>query len=156
MRLDDVFNEAMNQPGVYTNDVAARTADGPRVIGRCGCTFRPCATTARSWARWPWSRTLPNCADWSRCAPDFAANVSHELKTPLTSIRGFVETLEAGAIDNPPMAHKFLRIIMLETERLTRLINDILSISKLESRHTTRSPSNASAWIRWPTTCATC
>ena len=64
---------------------------------------------------------------------DFAANVSHELKTPLTSIRGFVETLENGAIDNPEMAHKFLRIIMLETERLTRLINDILSISKLES-----------------------
>ena len=64
---------------------------------------------------------------------DFAANVSHELKTPLTSIRGFVETLENGAIDNPEMAHKFLRIIMLETERLTRLINDILSITKLES-----------------------
>jgi len=64
---------------------------------------------------------------------DFAANVSHELKTPLTSIRGFVETLQAGAIDNPEMAHKFLNIIMMETERLTRLINDILSISKLES-----------------------
>ena len=48
-------------------------------------------------------------------------------------MRGFVETLEAGAIDNPAMAHKFLRIIMMETERLTRLINDILSISKLES-----------------------
>ena len=64
---------------------------------------------------------------------EFSANVSHELKTPLTSIRGFVETLENGAIDNPEMAHKFLRIIMLETERLTRLINDILSISKLES-----------------------
>jgi two-component system phosphate regulon sensor histidine kinase PhoR len=64
---------------------------------------------------------------------DFAANVSHELKTPLTSSRGFVETLQAGAIDNPEMAHKFLNIIMMETERLTRLINDILSISKLES-----------------------
>ena len=67
---------------------------------------------------------------------DFAANVSHELKTPLTSIQGFVETLDAGAIDNPEMAHKFLRIIMMETERLTRLINDILSISKLESGDT--------------------
>ncbi len=64
---------------------------------------------------------------------DFAANVSHELKTPLTSIRGFVETLQAGAIDHPEMAHKFLNIIQMETERLTRLINDILSISKLES-----------------------
>ena len=64
---------------------------------------------------------------------DFAANVSHELKTPLTSIKGFVETLQAGAINQPEMAQKFLNIIMMEADRLTRLINDILSISKLES-----------------------
>ena len=64
---------------------------------------------------------------------DFAANVSHEMKTPLTSIKGFVETLQAGAVDNPEMARKFLDIIMLEADRLTRLINDILSITKLES-----------------------
>ena len=82
---------------------------------------------------------------------DFAANVSHELKTPLTSIRGFVETLEAGAIDNPPMAHKFLRIIMLETERLTRLINDILSSAGWNPART-RSPSSASGWTSSPTT----
>ncbi len=64
---------------------------------------------------------------------DFAANVSHELKTPLTSIKGFVETLQNGAIANPETAQKFLKIIMLEADRLTRLINDSLSISKLES-----------------------
>lgn len=64
---------------------------------------------------------------------DFAANVSHEMKTPLTSIKGFVETLQAGVIDNPTMARKFLDIIMIEADRLTRLINDILSITKLES-----------------------
>ena len=67
---------------------------------------------------------------------DFTANVSHELKTPLTSIRGFVETLQAGAINNPEMAQKFLNIIMMEANRLTRLVNDILSISKLESGDT--------------------
>ena len=59
-------------------------------------------------------------------------DVSHELKTPM-SIKGFVETLQAGAINKPEMAEKFLSIIMLEADRLTRLINDILSISKLES-----------------------
>ena len=64
---------------------------------------------------------------------DFAANVSHEMKTPLTSIKGFIETLQAGAIDNPEMARRFLDIMMVEAERLTRLINDILSITKLES-----------------------
>ena len=67
---------------------------------------------------------------------DFTANVSHELKTPLTSIRGFVETLLDGAIDNPEMARKFLNIIMMEANRLTRLVNDILSISKLEAGDT--------------------
>lgn len=64
---------------------------------------------------------------------DFAANVSHEMKTPLTSIKGFVETLQAGAIEHPDMARKFLNIIMIEADRLTRLINDILSITKMES-----------------------
>ncbi|MBR5380534.1 MAG: PAS domain S-box protein [Clostridia bacterium] len=64
---------------------------------------------------------------------DFAANVSHEMKTPLTSIKGFIETLQAGAVDNPQTARRFLDIMMMEAERLTRLINDILSITKLES-----------------------
>ena len=64
---------------------------------------------------------------------DFAANVSHEMKTPLTSIKGFIETLQAGAVDKPELARRFLDIMMMEAERLTRLINDILSITKLES-----------------------
>ncbi|MBQ6647132.1 MAG: hypothetical protein IJM56_10680 [Clostridia bacterium] len=55
------------------------------------------------------------------------------MKTPLTSIKGFIETLQAGAIDRPELARKFLDIMMVEAERLTRLINDILSITKLES-----------------------
>ena len=64
---------------------------------------------------------------------DFAANVTHELKTPLTSIRGFVETLQAGAIEDPEMAKRFLDIISMETDRLSRLINDVLSLSSMEN-----------------------
>jgi two-component system phosphate regulon sensor histidine kinase PhoR len=64
---------------------------------------------------------------------DFVANVSHELKTPLTSIKGFVETLRGGAIENKETAVKFLDIIQIEADRLSRLINDILSLSELES-----------------------
>lgn len=64
---------------------------------------------------------------------DFAANVTHELKTPLTSIRGFVETLKAGAIEDPETAKYFLSIIETESDRLYRLINDILSVSSMES-----------------------
>ena len=132
VRLDEVFLEAMQQCGVYTNDVAARTA-----VGRGHRPLRlyvsPMRNDGKVVGALAMVEDITEMRRLEQARTDFAANVSHELKTPLTSIRGFVETLEAGAIDNPPMAHKFLRIIMLETERLTRLINDILSISKLES-----------------------
>ena len=64
---------------------------------------------------------------------DFVANVSHELKTPLTSIAGFIETLKNGAIKNEKVRDRFLDIIEIETERLTRLIEDLLSLSAIES-----------------------
>ncbi len=64
---------------------------------------------------------------------DFVANVSHELKTPLTSISGFVETLKSGEIEDEATTKRFLDIIDIETERLTRLIEDILSLSEIEN-----------------------
>ena len=64
---------------------------------------------------------------------DFVSNVSHELKTPLTSIKGFVDTLKNGAIENPETALRFLDIIDIESDRLYRLINDILLLSEIES-----------------------
>ena len=132
VKLEDVFNEAMRQGGVYTNEVAARTT-----VGRGHRPLRLYVSPMRNEGQIVGAlaivEDITEIRRLEQVRTDFAANVSHELKTPLTSIRGFVETLQAGAIDNPPMAHKFLKIIMSETERLTRLINDILSISKLES-----------------------
>ncbi len=64
---------------------------------------------------------------------DFVANVSHELKTPLTSIKGFVETLKSGAVEEEKQRQRFLDIIEIEAERLTRLINDILTLSEIEN-----------------------
>lgn len=63
---------------------------------------------------------------------EFVSNVTHELKTPLTSIRGFVETLRAGAMQDEAVADKFLDIIDIEADRLGRLIDDILSLSEIE------------------------
>ncbi len=65
---------------------------------------------------------------------DFVSNVTHELKTPLTSIRGFVDTLKAGAIKEERVAVRFLDIIDIESERLSSLINDILLLSEIESK----------------------
>jgi two-component system phosphate regulon sensor histidine kinase PhoR len=64
---------------------------------------------------------------------EFVSNVSHELKTPITSISGFVETLRNGAITNQGVAMKFLDIIEIETARLYTLINDILYLSEIET-----------------------
>ena len=62
---------------------------------------------------------------------EFVSNVTHELRTPLTSIRGFVETLKQGAIQDEDTAVRFLSIIDVEAERLSQLINDILSLSEI-------------------------
>jgi len=63
----------------------------------------------------------------------FVSNVSHELKTPLSLIRLFAETLELGRVRNPEEAQEYFRIINRESRRLTRLINNILDFSKIEA-----------------------
>jgi two-component system phosphate regulon sensor histidine kinase PhoR len=64
---------------------------------------------------------------------EFVANVSHELRTPLTLIKGFVETLLDGAKNDPDVTERFLQTIDKHTDRLTFLIEDLLTISRLES-----------------------
>jgi two-component system, OmpR family, phosphate regulon sensor histidine kinase PhoR len=64
---------------------------------------------------------------------EFVANVSHELRTPLSMIKGYVETLLDGAKDDPAQASRFLQIIDKHADRLTYLIEDLLTISRLES-----------------------
>ncbi len=64
---------------------------------------------------------------------EFVANVSHELRTPLSLIKGFVETLLEGAKNDPERATRFLRTIQRHTDRLTYLIEDLLTVSRLES-----------------------
>src|SRR5690606_21383273 len=64
------------------------------------------------------------------------ANVSHELRTPLTLIKGYVETLIDGAKDDPAVATRFLQTIQKHTNRLAFLIEDLLTLSQLESGQT--------------------
>ena len=70
---------------------------------------------------------------------EFVANVSHELRTPLSLIKGFVETLLEGARNDPDLAARFLRTIEKHANRLTFLIEDLLTISRLESGRTVLS-----------------
>lgn len=69
-----------------------------------------------------------------RMRSEFVANVSHELKTPITAVKGFAETLLGGAVNDEETARSFLQIIFDESDRLNRLIGDILELSKIESR----------------------
>ncbi len=63
---------------------------------------------------------------------DFVANVSHELKTPLTSIKGFIETLEHGAVDDKETAKRFMGIIRKHADSLSNIVDDLLSLSEIE------------------------
>jgi two-component system phosphate regulon sensor histidine kinase PhoR len=71
-----------------------------------------------------------------RTREEFVANVSHELRTPLSLIKGYIETLLDGARNNPEVAQRFLKIIERNTQRLDLLIQDLLTISALESGRT--------------------
>ncbi len=67
-----------------------------------------------------------------RARSEFVANVSHEIRTPVTSIKGYTETLLSGAMDDPETATRFLEIVARQSERLSALVDDILSLASLE------------------------
>lgn len=80
---------------------------------------------------------------------DFVSNVSHELKTPITAISGFVETLQAGAKEDPKALTDFLQIISDESQRLTDLVEDVLSLSRITSANVTEKQVkiNLASWL---------
>ncbi|NQU26740.1 MAG: PAS domain-containing protein [Candidatus Marinimicrobia bacterium] len=65
---------------------------------------------------------------------EFVGNVAHELKTPLTSIKGFVETMQSGALDKPEEARRFIDIIARQADRLDTILEDLLHLSKIEQQ----------------------
>ena len=67
-----------------------------------------------------------------RMRADFVANASHELRTPLASLIGFIETLQGPAADDPPAQTRFLAIMAEQAQRMNRLIDDLLSLSRIE------------------------
>lgn len=66
---------------------------------------------------------------------DFVANVSHEIKTPLTAIKGYVETLHQGAVDDAEERKRFLGIILKHVDRLNAIVEDLLALSRIESEN---------------------
>ena len=77
---------------------------------------------------------ITNIRRLEKMRSEFVANVSHELKTPITSVKGFAETLLSGDVSDKETSDQFLRIIYDESERLNRLITDLLELSKIEKQ----------------------
>lgn len=73
---------------------------------------------------------------------DFVANVSHELRTPLTALQGFIETLRGAARNDPDARARFLGIMERETARMTQLVDDLLSLSRVEENERMRPAGN--------------
>src|SRR5947208_15348841 len=65
----------------------------------------------------------------------FVSDASHELRTPITSLRGFTEVLMRGAKDDPATAQRVLKLMKNEAERMTRLVNDLLMLARLDEEH---------------------
>jgi two-component system, OmpR family, phosphate regulon sensor histidine kinase PhoR len=79
---------------------------------------------------------------------DFVANVSHEIKTPLTAIKGFVETLQSGAKDRPEEADRFICIIEKHADRLEAIVEDLLQLSRIETENEAKQIQFAKESIR--------
>ena len=65
----------------------------------------------------------------------FVSDASHELRTPITSLRGFTEVLMRGAKDDPAIAQRILKLMKYEADRMTRLVNDLLTLARLDEGH---------------------
>ena len=88
---------------------------------------------------------------------DFVANASHELRTPLAALAGFIETLQGSARDDPAARERFLGIMRDQAWRMARLIDDLLSLSRIELRahHAAgrRRSISCRSCARWSTAC---
>ncbi|MFV0368760.1 MAG: ATP-binding protein [Hyphomicrobiaceae bacterium] len=83
-------------------------------------------------------RDLTDQGKLTQMREDFIANASHEMRTPLASLRGFIETLQGPARDDQPARDRFLKLMAGQAERMTRLIDDLLSLSRVEMREHVR------------------
>jgi two-component system, OmpR family, phosphate regulon sensor histidine kinase PhoR len=127
--LRRLTEQALTSEHSVEDDIVLR-GDQDRILQVCGTSLRD--VKGRSIGAVLVLHDVTQYRHLENIRRDFVANVSHELKTPIASIKGFVETLLDGANENPDDAKRFLRIIAKQADRLNQIIEDLLSLSKIE------------------------
>lgn len=127
--MDDLIGEAIEEHRVIQREIRWAYPDTKHLlmnaVGISKCEGEVCGFLA--------FYDITSLRKLEKMRKEFVANVSHELKTPLTSIRGFVETLLAGALRDESRSRDFLIRIEEDADRLHRLIEDLLRLSEIES-----------------------
>ncbi len=128
---------AMRQPAIIDAITKIRDGDGPavaRYVGRDGdkdTIYRVSLAKAGSDTVLTFEDQTA-AEEAGKMRREFVANVSHELRTPLTALLGFIETLSGAARDDAAARDRFLGIMAHEANRMTRLVDDLLSLSRVE------------------------
>jgi two-component system, OmpR family, phosphate regulon sensor histidine kinase PhoR len=128
--LQNFVTRALASPRQVDGEVVLRDSGRDRLLQLRGTTLRD--LQGKAFGALIVINDVTRLRRLEQARRDFAANVSHELKTPITSIKGFVETLLAGAIHEPENARSFLQIIAKHADRLNEIIDDLLSLSRIE------------------------
>jgi two-component system phosphate regulon sensor histidine kinase PhoR len=129
--LTNFVNESLEHEGSLERDLTLRGPDGKaRHLQAHGTPLRD--VTGKQIGALIVLNDITRLKHLENVRSDFVANVSHELKTPITSIKGAVETLSDGAVEDPETAQRFLNIIMRHADRLNTIINDLLLLSQIE------------------------
>ena len=129
-RLQEFVKNALASPATVEQDIVFHRGESEQVVHLIGTALRDSQQTPIGAVI-----VLNDVTRLKRLESmrrDFVANVSHELKTPITSIKGFVETLLGGAMDKPEDSKRFLEIVASQADRLNAIIDDLLSLSQLE------------------------
>lgn len=143
IKVGQHISAAVRSPEVL--NAISRAPDGPPLTVRLAqrvpverqldVTIAPLNTSVRGTSERPLLLVLRDLTERERISQmrsDFIANASHELKTPLASLSGFIETLQGPAKEDGEARGRFLAIMARQAERMTRLINDLLSLSRVE------------------------
>jgi len=144
MRVGKAMSQLLRNPDLMTAIEMARTSSGPAVVVKFAERVPVARSIEATVARLEPSleaasllvtfRDLTEREKVEKMRADFVANASHELRTPLASLRGYIETLQGPARNDTAARERFLGIMWSQAQRMSRLVDDLLSLSRVEMR----------------------